>query len=64
MTSICLDPISQNRVGMGVPSASSGALRMTTGTPAPSRTTTVNAVFGNRSNNAVTAARSSGDACS
>ena len=39
---------SQYRVGIGVPSSSSGALRITTGRPSASRTTTSNAARGSR----------------
>ena len=53
---------SQYRVGIGVPSRVKGALRMTTGAPSASRTTTSNSACGSRPSRAVSAATSSGAA--
>jgi len=51
-------PTSQYRVGIGVPSPSSGALRMTTGEPSGWRTTTSKGPRAGRPSSASTAARS------
>ena len=50
---------SQKRVGIGVPSGSSGALRSTAGSPDGERTTTSNSPIGGRPSSSATRARSS-----
>ena len=65
LTSRCgCEPTSQNLVGIGVPSKSSGSFFTTTGSPVLSRTTTSKSPCGRRPSSSVTRAMSWSDALS